>query len=496
MMDRPRRLGRVGNGCLVLSLLMLSSACMVGPDFSRPAAPMQEAYLPEPTPAAVVAEGQAQRFVPGGEVTPDWWRFFRSAPLDALVRQAISHNLTLQAAQARLRQSQDTLMAGYGVFYPQLDARFGASRERSTPVQQGLTTSGSVFNLLTLSGTISYTFDVFGGERRTIEGLQAQVENQTWLTQAAYLTLTANVVNTAIARAAYAAQIEATQQLIELQRQQLQSTEAQVRGGTAPYSSTLSLQSLIATNEALLPALQQKVSQAEHLLATLEGVMPADARLPDIRLVGLSLPENLPVSLPSVLVRQRPDILSAEAQLHQASADIGVATAAMFPSFSLTGTYGTAGSSTGSLFGSAGRFWSVGPSIDIPVFEGGRLWYGRQAAIDAYRQASVNYRQVVLVSFAQVADVLKALEYDAQVLQKQAEAQVAAQEALRLLQANYRSGLVTYLELLVADVQLHQVNIAYLQALAQRHQDTVALFVALGGGWWNRADAGAGRLAP
>ena len=496
MMDRPRRLGRVGNGCLVLSLLMLSSACMVGPDFSRPAAPTQEAYLPEPTPAAVVAEGQAQRFVPGGEVTPDWWRFFRSAPLDALVRQAISHNLTLQAAQARLRQSQDTLMAGYGVFYPQLDARFGASRERSTPVQQGLTTSGSVFNLLTLSGTISYTFDVFGGERRTIEGLQAQVENQTWLTQAAYLTLTANVVNTAIARAAYAAQIEATQQLIELQRQQLQSTEAQVRGGTAPYSSTLSLQSLIATNEALLPALQQKVSQAEHLLATLEGVMPADARLPDIRLVGLSLPENLPVSLPSVLVRQRPDILSAEAQLHQASADIGVATAAMFPSFSLTGTYGTAGSSTGSLFGSAGRFWSVGPSIDIPVFEGGRLWYGRQAAIDAYRQASVNYRQVVLVSFAQVADVLKALEYDAQVLQKQAEAQVAAQEALRLLQANYRSGLVTYLELLVADVQLHQVNIAYLQALAQRHQDTVALFVALGGGWWNRADAGAGRLAP
>lgn len=179
--------------------------------------------------------------------------------------------MTLQAAQARLRQSQDTLMAGYGVFYPQLDARFGASRQRSTLAQQGLTNTGSIFNVLTLSGTISYTFDVFGGERRAIEGLQAQVENQTWLTQAAYLTLTANVVNTAIARAAYAAQIEATQQLIELQRQQLQSTEVQVRSGTSPYSATLSLQSLIASNEALLPALQQKVSQAEHLLATLEG---------------------------------------------------------------------------------------------------------------------------------------------------------------------------------------------------------------------------------
>jgi NodT family efflux transporter outer membrane factor (OMF) lipoprotein len=224
--------------------------------------------------------------------------------------------------------------------------------------------------------------------------------------------------------------------------------------------------------------------------------MPSQLFLPDIPLSGLSLPKDLPVSLPSVLVRQRPDILAAEAQLHQASADIGVATAAMFPSFSLTGTYGTAGASAGSLFAGAGRFWSVGPSMDIPVFQGGRLWYGRQAAIDAYQQAAANYRQVVLESFAQVADALKALEFDAQAVQKQAEAQATAQEALRLLQANYRAGLVTYLELLAADVQLHQVNIAYLQALAQRHQDTVGLFVALGGGWWNRPDAAAQRPAP
>lgn len=480
----------------LLGLLVVIGACTVGPDFVRPQAPSQDHYTRDPIPSTVAAQGQAQRFLPGGEVAPDWWRLFKSASLDELVRQTIANNMTLQAAEASLRQSQDTLMAGHGVFYPTLGARFGASRERSAPVQQGLATAGSIFNVMTLSGTIGYTLDVFGGKRRTVEGLQAQVDRQNWLMQAAYLTLTANVVNTAIARAAYAAQIEVTEQLIELQRQQLRTTEVQVRSGTVPYSAILSVQSLIAANEALLPALKQKVSQTEHLLATLEGVEPTKVKLPDIRLTRLSLPGDLPVSLPSVLVRQRPDILSAEAQLHQASADIGVATAAMFPSFSLTGTYGTAGSTPGSLFASSGRFWSVGPSIDVPLFQGGSLWFGRKAAIDAYQQASANYRQVVLESFAQVADVLKALEFDALALQKQAEAQDTAQEALRLLQANYRSGLVTYLELLAADVQLHQVNIAYLQALAQRYQDTVGLFVALGGGWWNRPDAAGSRRMP
>lgn len=494
-MDRAGRFRRPRHACLALSLL-LSSACTVGPDFSRPAAPTQQSYVRDGVTDTVAAQGQVQRFLPGAQVSPDWWRFFGSASLDALVAQAIAQNMTLQGAEASLRRSQDTLMAGYGVFYPHLDAHLGASRERSAPIQQGLTTAGSIFNVMTLSGTISYTLDVFGGERRAVEGLQAQVDQQNWVTQATYLTLTANVVNTAIARAAYAAQIEATQQLIELQKQQLQSTEAQVRSGTQPYSASLSVKSLIASNEALLPALKQKISQAEHLLATLEGMTPSQAVLPDMALTGLSLPKDLPVSLPSELVRQRPDILAAQAQLHQASADIGVATAAMFPSFSLTGTYGTAGSSTGSLFAGAGRFWSVGPSVDIPVFEGGRLWYGRQAAIDAYQQASANYRQVVLEAFAQVADALKALEFDAQAVQKQAEAQATAQEALTLLQANYRSGLVTYLELLAADVQLHQVNIAYLQALAQRYQDTVGLFVALGGGWWNRPPPAIDRPAP
>jgi NodT family efflux transporter outer membrane factor (OMF) lipoprotein len=248
----------------------------------------------------------------------------------------------------------------------------------------------------------------------------------------------------------------------------------------------LSLRSLIAANQASLAPLKQKIGQAEHLLATLEGVMPSNVTLPDIDLHGLTLPLDLPVSLPSDLVRQRPDILSAEAQLHIASANIGVATAAMFPSFSLNGTYGAVGSNLGNLPTASGRFWSIGPSATVPLFQGGSLWYGRKAAVDAFQVSQANYRQTVLAAFAQVADSLQALEHDAEALQAEVDAQSAAAEALDLLQTNYRAGLVAYLEVLAADVQFHQTSIAYVQAVAQRHQDTVALFVSLGGGWWNR----------
>jgi NodT family efflux transporter outer membrane factor (OMF) lipoprotein len=246
----------------------------------------------------------------------------------------------------------------------------------------------------------------------------------------------------------------------------------------------LSIRSLIAANQALLAPLEQNISQAEHLLATLEGVLPSEAGLPGVDLGGLSLPADLPLSLPSDLVNQRPDILSAEAQMHVASANIGIATAAMFPSFSLSGSYGGASTTLANL-SAVSKFWSIGPTATTPVFQGNSLWYVRRAAIDAYQQSQANYRQTVLGAFEQVADSLRALEHDAQGLQAQVEAKRAAGEALNLLQANYRAGLVAYLDVLTADVQFHEATVAYLQAVAQRHQDTVALFVALGGGWWN-----------
>jgi NodT family efflux transporter outer membrane factor (OMF) lipoprotein len=478
------------------SILAMLGSCAVGPDFVRPAAPDTDRYTHQAQPAATVnAEGQTQQFKPGAEIPADWWKLFQSTPLDSVVQQAISNNPTLQAAEASLRQSQDNLRAGYGLYFPQGQAGASASRQLTAPLQQGSQTAGRVFNLFTASGTISYTLDVFGGKRRTVEGLRAQADSQRYESQAAFLLLSANVVNTSIARAAYAAQIRATQQLIELEKQQLQLVETQFHAGTAPYSTVLSVRSLIAVNQALLAPLEQNASQTEHLLATLEGVLPSKATLPDIDLAGLSLPLDLPVSLPSELVNQRPDILSAEALMHVASANIGIATAAMFPSFSLSGTYGGASTTLANL-SAVSKFWSIGPTATTPVFQGNSLWYVRRASIDAYHLSQATYRQTVLSAFEQVADSLKALEHDAEGLQAQVEAKRAAGETLNLLQVNYRAGLVGFADVLAADVQLHEATIGYLQALAQRHQDTVALFVALGGGWWNQARLTAKKEAP
>ena len=467
-------------GFLTLSFL---SACTVGPDFVRPAPPDSSHYIQEPLVKAT-AEGQEQTFTLGAAVPADWWRLFKSTQLDNIVTQAINNNQSLQASEASLRQSQDNLRAGYGVFYPQVNGGIDAYRTRSAFVQQGLSRPSSIFNVVTASGTISYIFDIFGGERRTVEGLKAQSDYQNYMNKAAYVTLSANVVNTCIARAAYKAQIKATEQLIQLENQQLHASQAQFDAGTVDYASNLSIRSLIASNQASLAPLKQRLSQTEHLLATLEGIEPSKAFLPDVELTDISLPLNLPLSLPSDLVRQRPDILAAESQLHLASADIGVATAAMFPNFSLSATYGVAGNSFSSLGGVAGKFWSIGPATTIPLFRGGSLKYAREASIDAYQQSQANYRQIVLSAFAQVADNLNALKNDADALLAQSEARRTAKEALDLLQASYQGGLVAYVDVLIADIQFHQATIAYLQAIAQRHQDTVGLFVALGGGWW------------
>ncbi len=467
-------------------ILAMFAGCAVGPNFVRPPPPDADRYTRQlQSEATVAADGQSQYFTSSNKLIADWWKLFKSDQLNTIVNKAITNNPTLQASEASLRQSQDSMRAGYGVFFPQIQAGAGTSRQRTASTGQGSQTPGRIFNLITFSGTVSYALDVFGGARRSVESLRALADYQRYENVAAYLMLTSNVVNTSIARAAYSEESRTTSQLIMLEKQQLKLTQAQVSTGRVSYSAVLSVQGLIASAQASLAPLEQNVSQSEHLLASLEGEFPSKANLPDIDLNGLSLPIDLPVSLPSDLVNQRPDILAAEAQMHVASAKIGVATALMFPSFSLNGTFGTSGSSFGNLTAASGKFWSIGPTATIPLFQGTTLWFGRRAAIDAYQQSRANYRQTVLGAFAQVADSLKALEHDAEALQAQAEAKRDASEALKLLQDNYRAGLVDYLAVLTADVQFHETSIAYLQAVTQRYQDTVALFVALGGGWWN-----------
>ena len=471
----------------LLVFLLVSAglvACVVGPDFVSPSAPQNVAYLKNGLPKeTLTADGRSQSLLSGTISDSRWWEMFKADSLNTIVDEALKQNASLQASEANLRQSQDLLRAGYGIFFPQVSARLGASRNSLAPIQSGLPNSGSIFNLSTASANVSYVLDVFGGERRQVEALRAQVDFQKYSTDAAYLILSANVVNTSIARAAYLEQIKSTEELIALEKEQLKVAQAQVTGGTAAYATVLSIQTLIASNEASIAPLRQRVSQAEHLLAVLEGVDPSHVNLSDITLESLTLPSDIPVSLPSELVRARPDILAAEAQMHVTSADVGVATANMYPSISLNAGYGVANNSFASLSGSSQQFWTIGPSMNIPIFAGGSLYYAKQAAIDAYQQTQAIYRQTVLAAFSQVADCLTALEHDAQALQGQSDARRYAADALKLQQVSYNAGLVDYLSVLVADVQYHQASIAYLQALAQRYQDTVALYVALGGGW-------------
>jgi NodT family efflux transporter outer membrane factor (OMF) lipoprotein len=471
-----------GLGALLLSVL----GCAVGPDFVRPPAPPVERYTHEAGPTATVAaDGQVQHFEPGAKIAADWWHLFRSPQLDAVVKEAVANNQSLQAAQATLRVSQEDLRAGYGVFFPQLDASFDATRQKFSPSRFGSAAPSSIFNFYTLAGTLSYVLDVFGGYRRTLEGLQAQVDYEQYTVQATYLTLLSNVVNAAIAQAAYRSEIEALQDVIDVQRQQVRLTEVRAEAGTVPYANVLSLRAQLAATEAELAPLRQSLSQTEHLLAALAGRTPAEWAPPQLYLAEFSLPADLPVTLPSDLVRRRPDVLASEALLHGASANIGVATANLLPHFTLSGTYGVNSLFFSKLFDSTSIYWDLSAGVTAPLFHGGTLWFQRQAAIETYQQSLASYRQVVLSAFAQVADTLRAIEHDAEALAARAEALRAAGQALNLLQANYQAGTVDYLQILTATAQLQQAKINYLEARALRLQDTVALFVALGGGWWD-----------
>jgi NodT family efflux transporter outer membrane factor (OMF) lipoprotein len=456
---------------------------MVGPDFIKPKAPAVERYTQEASATeTITTDGGSQHFEIGAKVSADWWRLFKSLQLNVLVSKALANNLNLQSAQANLRQSQANLQAGYGVFFPQVDAGFTPVRQQFSPARFGNNSASTIFNLYTFSTTVSYSLDVFGGERRNVENLAAQKELQRYTEQGTYLTLTGNIINTVIAKAAYQAEVEATEQCLVLLQKQLKLTEIQVSAGTLPYQAVISLRSQLAQVAATLPALKQKLNQTEHLQANLVGLTPADWESPTIKLDDLTLPLTIPVSLPSELVHQRPDILAAEAQLHSDSAKIGVATAGLFPNISLSGSFGYNNQSLLDLFMSKGNIWSLAANFAQPLFHGGTLWFGRKAAIATHEKSLAIYQQTVVSAFSQVADALSALQHDAEMVAAQRQSIEAADDALRLVTANYQAGLVNAQQVLIIESQRLQAKLAYLSALAQRYQDTVAFFVALGGG--------------
>ena len=470
--------------CGLCSLLL--AGCTVGPEFVRPGAPEVTRYTHDKGPTETVsADDQKQYFEYSSKIAEDWWQLFNSAKLETMIKNAVDENRNFQAALARLRQSQEELRAGYGAFFPQVGIGFDASRQKFSTAKFGSSSSSSIFNLYTASANVSYVLDVFGGQRRTVESLAAQVDYQQYTAQATYLTLLGNVVNAGIAEAAYRAEIATTEEIIDSEKNQVQVAEAQVESGTAPYSDALSIRAQLAATEASLATLKQELSQTEHLLAALGGQLSAEYALSSLDLTELSLPSPLPVTLPSELVRQRPDILASEALMHSASANIGVATAAMFPSLTLSASYGQNSNAISKLFNSAGNFWDIGAGLAAPLFQGGTLWFQRRAAIEAYQASVSDYQQVVISAFQQVANVLRAVEHDAEALRAQSEALASSEEARKLIETNYSAGIVGYLPVLIAEAQYRQAKLGYIQARTLRLQDTAALFVALGGASWN-----------
>lgn len=479
-------------GCAAIAATaVLLAACAVGPDFRAPEAPAASVYtekpLPAQTEATAVPGGEAQRFESGGEISAQWWTLFGSPELDHLIRTALVGNPTLEAAQASLLQAQENVNAQYAVLYPSVDANLGAKRQRITGATLGnAATSASVFNLYNASVNVSYAIDVAGGARRELEALQAGIDFQRFQLEAAYLSLTSNIATTAFREAALRDQIRATRELVEGQEGQLHLLEKQFALGAIARSDLLAQQAQLAQTRAILPPLEKTLAQTRNQLAVLIGKFPGEMVLPELDLAAFRLPQTLPVSLPSDLVRQRPDIRAAEAILRQTNARIGVAQALMLPQLTLSAAYGRAAISPGDLFDPGSQLWSIGASLLQPIFHAGQLQARKRGAVAAYDQSFAQYRQTVLGAFQNVADVLLALEFDAVTLRAQAAAEAAARESLEVTRMQLQFGAANSLTLINAQRQYTLARIGLVQARAVRYADTAALFQALGGGWWRR----------
>jgi NodT family efflux transporter outer membrane factor (OMF) lipoprotein len=475
------------------------AACAVGPNFKAPAPPKTEGYtaepLPERTESTAVTGGEAQRFEFGRDLPGQWWNLFGSAQLDALVERAMANYPDIAAQQAALREARDNVRAQQGVFAPHVQAVFNQERAKISGASIAPGFPGYVTNLYQANVNVSYTLDVFGGERRQLEGLQAQVANQNFVLEASYLTLTTNVAATAVQLASAREQILATHEIIAVEEKELGIIQRQFDLGTHTHADVLQQQSNLASVRATLPGLEQHLAISEHQLAVLSGQFPHDAAPVELTLSDLKLPENLPVSLPSALVAQRPDVRQQQAQLQQASAAIGVATANMLPQVSLGASAGDESLLFSSLFKGGSGVWDVASSLSAPIFQGGTLRARRRAAIDAYDQAAAQYRLTVLNAFQNVADTLTALHHDAESLSAESDALSAAKASLDLIQRQYDAGAVNYVSLLTAQQLYQQSRIDFVRAVASRYTDTITLFQALGGGWWNRSDNGSFRAA-
>ncbi len=470
-----------------IALTATLSACAVGPAYVKPEPPPVSAYTAQPVTATLPAPAGgapgAQRLEYGTSVTSKWWEGFGSPALNDLMARTLARNPGLEAARQTLEQAQYNLKAAEGIFYPQVSLGLNAERTRTSGAESGGRVGPNLYNLYTGQVSVSYFPDVFGSNRLVAQSAEAQVDVVRDQLIAAQLTIEGNAANAALELAGLDARIDATEKNVADQKAVLDLIRTQYRFGAVSQLEVTTQESQLASTEAQLPALQLARDRIRHLLATFLGEFPAQATaLPTLRLSELHLPPAVPVSLPSTLVRARPDVLAAEAQLRAANAQVGEAVARMYPDLVLTGNFGGESNTGDKLFTAASRIWNLAAAAAYPLFEGGTLEAQKHAAQAAYRAVFASYQDTVLGAFRNVADALRALERDAAALEAQARALEAARTGFRLARNEYEAGAVDYLGLLTSEVQYQNARIAYVNAETQRYTDTVALYIALGGG--------------
>ena len=478
---------RIGLGVvLVLVCAAWLTGCAVGPDYRRPGSPAP-AYVPTPVEAAMRDERQ----IVDAEVPAQWWALFHSPALDELVRATLARSPTVAAAQAALRQATELRRAQQGAFFPTVDASYNASRQKiAHPLASPLASNADVFNLSTAQLSVSYTPDLFGLNRREVESLQAQEQAQRWNVEATYLTLSANLVVAVIAEASLHAQFEATAKQIALQSEVLARFRELLRLGENSELDVAQQDAQLATLQATLPGLYKQMAQQRDLVSALAGLAPDAPGVPELRLDDLTLPDPLPLTLPSTLVDHRPDVLAAEAQLHGASADIGVAVANRLPQVTLgVNNWGSSVASLSGLFAPGTSFWTLAGAVAQPLFDGGALKHKEGAARAAYDQAEATYRSTVINAFQNVADALQAVQADAAAEKATRHALELADRALAIARRQLELGDISALAVSQVEQSRQQSLVAHVQARAQRLQDAAALLQALGGGWWNREHA-------
>ena len=474
-------------------LFQIAGGCAVGPNFVKPEAPDVGGYTAKPLPSSTastnVPGGKAQVFAKGADIPGEWWTLFHSKGLNALIEQSLKANPDIKAAQAALKVARENALAQRGAFFPSVTASFDGTQARTPAVLAPVPASNALYyNLYTPQVAVSYVPDVFGLNRRTVESLDAQTEAQRFQLAATYITLSSNVAAAAIQEAALRGQINATHQLIDINKKMLDVLRQQLTAGYASRLDVAAEESQLAQVIATLPPLVKQLAQQRDLLAALSGGFAANGPAETFALSSMELPGTLPVSLPSKLVEQRPDVRQAEANMHSASAQIGVAVANRLPNFALTANAGSNALTIGKIFTPGTGFWTVGETVAQPIFQGGTLLHRERAARAAYTQAQEQYKSTVLTAFQNVSDSLVALEQDANALKAASDSERASKVTLDLISKQLKAGYANYLALLNAEQSYQQALINLVQAQANRYSDTAALFQALGGGWWNKPE--------